>query len=110
MIVDVYRDQETVSDEQTNVTLYSHTHLSGHQEVSVIRVYRTLATVVYPVILIHLTLRVIVLELKHDVCEAVYGVELFRSVPLNFVKVQIGTDSPWGVRSLVGSWCGMGWE
>lgn len=76
----------------------------------IIRVNCTLAAVVYPIVLVHLALWVIVLELKHDVREAVYGSEFFRSVSVNLVEIQVGADSPGGVRGLVGFRCGAGWE
>ena len=110
IIVDVYQDRGTVSERRTGVAIGGQAHLFGHQKVSVIRVYRTLPTIVDSVVLVHLTLRVIVLELKHNVCEAVDRVKLLRAVPLNFVNVQVGADSPWGVRSSVGSRYGAGWE
>ena len=79
--------------------------------MSVIRVYGTLSTVIHPIVLVHLALRVIVLELKHDVRETVYGIELFRTVfPLNFVKIHVGADSPRRVRGPVRSQWGMGRE
>ena len=110
MIVDVYQRQETASGEHANVALDGQAHLSSHQEMPVIRVDSTLPTVVHSIVLVHLALWVIVLELEHDVCETVYGVELFRSVSMNFVEVQVGADPPWGIRGLVGSWYGPGWE
>ena len=110
MIVDVYRDHETMSGEYTDATLGSQTHLFSYQEMSVVRVYRTLPTVVYSIVLVRLALWVIVLELKHNVCEAVYGAELLRSVSMDFVEVHVGADPPWGIRGLVGSWDGSGRE
>jgi len=110
IIVDVYRDQETASGEYTNATPGSQAHLFSHQEMSVVRVYRTLPTVVDSIVFVHLALWVIVLELEHNICEAVYGVELFRIVSMNFVKVHVGADPPWGIRGSEGSWYGSGRE
>ena len=110
MIVDVYRGKGGVSREQNNVTLGGQTHLFSHQKVSIIWVYRTLPAVVDSVVLVHLALWVIVLELKHDVREAVDRVELFRSVPLNLVEIQVGANSPWRIRSSVRPWRGVGRE
>lgn len=76
----------------------------------IIRVYRTLPAVVHSVILVRLALRIIILELEHDVCEAINGVELFRSIPMNVFKVQVGADPSWGVRSSVGSRYWTRWE
>ena len=110
MIVDVYQNKVVVNGELTDATPGGQPHLFSNQKVSIIRVNRTLPTVVYPIVLVHLALRVIVLELKHDIREAVYGSELFRSVSMNLVEIHVGADSPWGVRGLVGFRCGTGWE
>ena len=99
-----------VGGEQTNATLCGQTHLFGNQKVSVVRINCALLTVVYAIVFVHLALWIVVLELKHDVCETVYGGELFRSVSMNFVKVQVGADPPRGVCSLIGSRRGRGWE
>lgn len=83
------------------------THLSGHQKMPIVRVYRTLSTVVQPIIFVHLAFWVVILELKHDVRKAVYGIKLFRSVfPVNLVEIHIRAYSSRRVRSPVGFRCG----
>ena len=102
MIVDVCSDKVTMNDEQTE-GVPGHTHLFGHQEVPVVRVYRTLPAVVYSIVLIRPASRVVVLELKHDVREAVYGIESLRSVfPVDLVEIQVGAYPSRRVRSSVG--------
>jgi len=109
IIVDVYRNKVTVNGEQTDATI-GQAHLLSHQKVPIVRVYRTLPTVIYPIVLVHLASWVIVLVLEYDVRETVYGTELFRSVPVDLIKVHVGADSPWRVRSSVGSRCWTGGE
>ena len=101
IIVDVCQGKATVGGEQTNATACGQTYLFGHQKVPIVRVNRSLPTIVHTIVLVRLALRVVVLELQYDVREAVYGVELLRSVSLNLVKVHVGADSSWGVRSAV---------
>lgn len=103
IIVDVYQNKATVGGEKTNATVRNRTYLFGHQKMPIVRVNRTLPTVVHPIVLVCLALRIVVLELQYDVREAVYGIELFRSISLNLVKVQVGADSSWGARSTVSS-------
>jgi len=110
MTVDVFQSQVTVSSGQTNAMSGDRMHLFGDQKVSVIRIDRTLPTVVKPIVLVHLTLWVTVLELKHDVRETVDRVELFRSVPTDRVEVHVGANSSWGIRTLVEFLCGTGWK
>lgn len=101
IIVDVCKSKGTVSGEQTNATVCGQTYLFGHQKVPIVWVNRSLPTIVHPIVLVRPALGVVVLELQYDVREAVYGVELFRSISLNLVEVHVGADSSWGVRSAV---------
>lgn len=94
--------KKTVSGEQNRGDTWTGAHLFGHQEMPIVRVYGTLPAVVHPIVFVHLPSWVVVLELKHDVREAVYGIKLFRCVfPVNLVEVHVRAYSPWWVRSPV---------
>lgn len=66
-------DNVTVSSEQTSDN-WTEPHLFGHQDMPIVRVYRTLPAVVYPVVLVYLTSWVLILELKHEARETIYRI------------------------------------